>query len=301
MRGVRIMLFSVLAATIAAVVALFITSNVERGPAHTFRLVPTATATRSQLTSDAAALVRRLQSLGYSDTQSQVVGDAISLTLYGSGPQVDDALNGAIAQARFEARPVECAVPPYSSGADSNLAERQPNGCALRYLLSAKALQVDTHTGKPRNDPGPDPSLAAVPDTSAATDVQSEPALYPAGSGSGFAGERLFLGPVRVGNDALASAGASEVDSAWVVQITLTSAGTKDLDALATQQFHAYLAICVDGTVRSVSIVQPTSTSFSSLGGQIQLRPGFTRSEALNLADDLTSPLAVPLEVTGSS
>ena len=53
------MLFSVLAATLAATVALFITSNVERGTAHTFRLVPLQTATNSQLDSDAAALVRR--------------------------------------------------------------------------------------------------------------------------------------------------------------------------------------------------------------------------------------------------
>ena len=46
MRAIKIMLFSVLAATIAAVVALIITSNVERGPAHTFRLVPTVSATQ---------------------------------------------------------------------------------------------------------------------------------------------------------------------------------------------------------------------------------------------------------------
>ncbi len=295
------MLFSLLAATIVAVVALFITSNVRRGPAHTFHLVPTTSATRSQLTSDAAALVRRLQSLGYAYTAAQVVGDGISLTLYGPGAQVDHALGGTIAQARFEMRTVECSAPPYSTAAESGLAARQASGCGVRYLLTASALRVDTHTGRPKNDPGPDPSLAASPDTPAASDVQSAPALYPADPASGFAGDRLFLGPANLENGAISSAAASRVGSGWVVQITLTSAGEKDLDAVAEQQFHAYLAVCVDGSVQSASIVEPSSTSFSSLGGEIKLRAGFTRSEALDLADDLTSPLSVPLEVTGSS
>jgi hypothetical protein len=295
------MLFSLLAATILAVVALFITSNVRRGPAHTFHLVPTASATRSQLTTDAAALVRRLQSLGYAYTTSQVVGDGISLTLYGPGARVDEALDGAIAQARFEVRPVECAAPPYSTAADSPVPSQQPSACGVRYLLTASALQVDTHTGKPKSHPGPDPSLAAAPDTPAASDVQSAPALYPANPGSGLAGERLFLGPAQLENGAIASAGASKVGSAWVVQITLTSAGAKDLDAAARQQFHAYLAVCVDGSVLSASIVEPSSSTFDSPGGDIRLIAGFTRSEALDLADDLTSPLSVPLEVAGSS
>jgi len=291
------MLFSLLGATVVAVVALFITSSVERGPGPRFRLVPTATATRSQLVSDAAALVRRLQSLGYSYSQSAIDGDAISLTLYGSESKVDDALRGAISQARFEVRPVECAAPAYSSRGPA----RQASGCAVEYLLSASALRVDPHTGKLGSDPGPDPSMATAPSTSAASDVQAAPAIYPAGPASGFAGERLILGPARVANGSIASAGASEVDSAWVVDVTLTTAGSKDLDAVAEQQFHAYMAVCVDGTVQSASIVEATSTSFSSLGGQIQLRAGLTRSEAIDLADDLTSPLAVPLEVTGSS
>ncbi len=295
------MLFSLLAATIVAVVALFITSNVRRGPAHTFHLVPTANATRSQLTGDAAALVRRLQSLGYAYTTSKVVDDGISLTLYGQGAQVDEALEGAIAQARFEVRPVECAAPPYSGTADSSAQAQRANGCGVRHLLTASALQVDTHTGKPKSDPGPDPSLAALPDTPAASDVRSAPALYPAGPGSGFAGGRLFLGPAHLENAAIASAGASKVGSAWVVQITLTSAGAKDLDAVARQQFHAYLAVCVDGSVQSAWIVEANSASFSSPGGDIRLRAGFTRSEALDLADDLTSPLSVPLVVAGSS
>ncbi len=67
------------------------------------------------------------------------------------------------------------------------------------------------------------------------------------------------------------------------------------------QQFHAYVAVCVDGTVLSASIVEPTSTSFRSLGGVLSLRAGFTRSEALDLADDLASPLPVPLVVASSS
>ena len=305
MRAVRIMLFSVLGATIVAVVALIITSNVERGPAHNFRLVPTQSATPSQLVSDAAALVRRLEGLGYSNTQAQVTGHGITVIMYGSGKQVNEALDGAIAEARFEVRPVECAVVPYSPKAQTG--ERppppRPLQCGPQYLLSASALRVDSRTGVPKNAPGADPSLAAQHDTPAATDSQSEPALFATGPGSGtrFLGLRLLLGPAPVGNDSIASAGASKVASQWAVDVTLTSDGATKLDALAARQFHAYFAMCVDGSVLSAPIVEPTSTSYSSLGGQLQLKSGFTKSEALDLADDLASPLSVPLKVISSS
>ena len=302
MRAIKIMLFSVLGATIAAIVALIITSNVERGPAHTFRLVPSVNATSSQLSSDAAALVRRLQSLGYSDAQSQVVGESISLTLYGSETEVKDALRGAIAPARFEVRPVECAAPPYSAVAHQKLslqpASTVANRCSARYLMSAAALQIDPHTGMSKSPLiVPDPSLAGMPTTPAASDGQSEPALFPAGPSSGFAGERLFLGPAQVGNDGIASAGATRGGSNWNVNIALTTAGGLDLDALAKKQFHAYIAICVDGTVISAPLVQPTSTSFGSVGGTLKLSAAFTKNEALELADNLASPLSVPLKV----
>jgi hypothetical protein len=305
-RAVRIMLFSVLGATIVAVVALIITSNVERGPAHDFRLVPTGSATKAQLVSDAAALVRRLEGVGYSNTQSQVVGNAITLTLYGSGNKVNSAFQAAIVAGRLEVRPVECAVPPYrpvQAGERPQPARSIESGCEARYLLSASALKVDPHTGAPENEPAPDPSFVAVPDTPAASDAQSGPALYATtpGSGTRFVDERLLLGPAQVENDAVASAGASKVGSQWAVQITLTTNGARSLDALAHQQFHAYMAICVDGSVLSASIVEPTSSSFSSLGGQLEVRSDFTKTEAVALADDLTSPLSVPLKVIGSS
>ncbi len=306
MRAVKIMLFSVLGATIVAVVALIIASNLERGPAHTFRLVPIGSATNEQLVSDAAALVRRLQSLGYSDTQSQVVGDSISLTLYGSGPQVNDALKGTIAEARFEVRPVECATPLFAPGPPGVIKRGSPPGtaptatCRARYLLSASSLQVNPDTGIPKNSVGPDPSFIATPNTPGASDVQSEIAIFPAGPASGFSGERLFLGPVQLGNDAIASAGTSKTANDWIVEITFTTATAKKLDLVAKKQFHAYIAICVDGTVVSAPIVEPISASFSSLGGKLQLSAGLTKSEALDLADDLTSPLSVPLKVASS-
>ncbi len=142
MRAVRIMLFSLLGATVAAVVALIITSNVERGPEHSFKLVPTVAATRSQLVSDAAALVRRLQSLGYTNSQSEVVGDAISLVVYGAEPQVNDAVQGSIAEARFEVRPVECAVPPYSPPAQTGV--QPPPTPPLRCGARISAVGIRT-------------------------------------------------------------------------------------------------------------------------------------------------------------
>ena len=75
MRTTRIVLFATLAAVIAASVALAMVSNVTRGPASHFPAGSDVTGTSSELSSDAAAIVRRLQSLGYADSQSRANGE----------------------------------------------------------------------------------------------------------------------------------------------------------------------------------------------------------------------------------
>ena len=272
-----------LGATIAAVVALIITSNVERGPTHDFRLVPVGSATSSELLSDAGALVRRLHSLGYADAQSQVAGSEIVLDLYGSEQQVTDELRGVIAEARFEVRPVQCAVPPYDPAAGAASTRLHPNagpdrcGAAVRVVVSGSPGESSYWcTGQPdrcRTRPSPACPTLRVHLTCSPRRRLSRRYRHRLRRWA------LVLGPVDVDNSDVASAGAEKGSSGWFVEITLTTAGGKDLDSLAKKQFHAYLAICVDGTVISAPIVEPTSVSFVPLGGQLQWPPASPRTK----------------------
>ena len=68
----------------------------------------------------------------------------------------------------------------------------------------------------------------------------------------------------------------------------LTSAGSTQWDNLAKEQFHAIIAIDLDGQVISAPITQPTNGSFSSFNGQVQISGGFTENQAKTLATEFT-------------
>ena len=302
MRATRIVLFATLAAVIAASVALAVENNVTRGPASSFELVPTLAATNSELISDAAAMVRRLQSLGYKDTQARASASSIELTMYGPASKLRAALEETLAAARIELRPVECAAPLF---AESRSPGQQPGPplaaprleCESRYLLTAGALSVDTTTGQPARNVGTDPALAYVASTSQTGDVASRTVLLATGQASGFSGERLVAGPAEVVNADIASASTTYVAPEWIVDLALTTSGTKKYLALTKNQFHAYVAIDIDGTVVSAPLIEPGQSSFGSLGAKIQIEAGLTMNHAVYLADDLTSPLVVPLRL----
>jgi preprotein translocase subunit SecD len=84
-----------------------------------------------------------------------------------------------------------------------------------------------------------------------------------------------------------------------LLDLELTTAGAKKYNALAKSQFHAYMAVDIDGTIISAPIIEPISDSFASLGSKIEVAAGFTKSQAVDLADDLTSPLVIPLKLAG--
>jgi preprotein translocase subunit SecD len=300
-RGTRRVLFLLLAAVIVASVALAIVSDVTRGATHTFTLVPEQPATMADLKSDAAALVRRLQSLGYQDTEAVAQSGSIDLTMYGPATKVQAALQGALAAASLTVRPVECAAPAFS-GTGAAGQTSLPGGattfkCVAPHLLTARALRVDTSTGQPLGNVSPDPGLASVPTTSQIQDEASRTVLLPTGSEAGFDSERLVAGPAEVVNANVVSVGTSRQGSQWLLDVSLTLKGAKNYNALAKRQFHAYLAIDIDGTIVSAPLVEPVSTSFASFGAKIEIEGGFTMSQAIALADDLTSPLAVPLRL----
>jgi preprotein translocase subunit SecD len=292
-------LFATLAAVIVASVALAVVSNVARGPASNFELVPTRPATSAELVSDAGSMVRRLQSLGFKNTQARANAGSIEVTMYGSADKVRAALLGALATGSIKVRPVECAAPLLEL--ESQIARPkspQPLVCGESYLLTAGALKIDTDTGQPARLIGPDPAFATVASTSDTHDASSATVLLPTGKASGFEGERLVCGPAEVVGSDVASAGASYLAPEWSVDLTLTASGATKYEKLTKSRFHAYMAIEVDGTVISAPLVEPTQSSYGSLGTKIQIVAGLTMNQAVDLADDLTSPLAVPLELS---
>jgi preprotein translocase subunit SecD len=171
--------------------------------------------------------------------------------------------------------------------------------CTPAYSLTAGRLKVDTKTGKPTALVGADPDLAAVASTPLATETGSQPALVQAGDNSGFGGKRLLVGPSAFDNSGIASASDQRDGSVWTVDLTLTTKSSKAYDALAQRQFHAYIAIELDGTVVETSLVEPTSATYMTFGGTFEISASFTKSEAVTLADNVTSPLAVPVSLKG--
>jgi preprotein translocase subunit SecD len=75
----------------------------------------------------------------------------------------------------------------------------------------------------------------------------------------------------------------------WVVDLNLTGSGSSQWDKLAQQQFHAYVAVDLDGDVYSAPLTLPTAATFTSFGGKVQISGSFTESQAKNLALVLNS------------
>jgi hypothetical protein len=299
MRATRILLFCLLGAVLVGSAVLIITSYSGRGATNTFRLVPTRSASSTDLGTDAAALVRRFGQLGYRDTQASVSGQTVVLIVYGNPAQTRRALDQLSAPAVLLARPVTCTAPPLTA-ASPVTAPSAALSCAPSFVLSKEALKVDTKTGKATAKIEQDPVFVAVRSTEPGDDLPSDPVLLPTGPRSGFVGERLVLGPAGVTNSDISSVQATQTGSGWALDVTLTSDGSKSFDDLAYAQFHAYVAIDIDGTVVSNLLVEPTESSFGSFNGTFRFGSGYTRSEAIDLANDLAAPLAVPLRIAPS-
>ena len=64
--------------------------------------------------------------------------------------------------------------------------------------------------------------------------------------------------------------------------------GLTQWDTLAQQQFHAIIAIDLDGQVISAPITQPSQASLTAFNGQVQISGNFTEDQAKTLATDFT-------------
>jgi hypothetical protein len=263
-------------------------------------LAPEVHATTQQLDKASEVVLQRLRLIGEQGAHATVSGNTIVLTTSGDAQQFQSMLPLILSPGDVLFRPVLCAVPFYRPGS-TNPTRPLPTACPTKYQLSAANLNINTNTGLPQNSVPAWPALASYPSTLSANDGPSRTVLLSADGSSGFAGERLLLGPSQLGDLDVLSARAAFLPSIWTVDVTLNPGGANNWDALANKQFHAYIAIDFDGTVVSAPLAMPNQSTFSNFDGKIQVSGGFTKTTAENLAADLESgPLPVPLRPESS-
>ena len=84
----------------------------------------------------------------------------------------------------------------------------------------------------------------------------------------------------------ITSARAVRGDGQWMVDLTLSAAGSVQWDSLTEQQCRA-LVRAVNCRVVSAPIVQPTQSAFATFGGHLQVAAGFTEGQAKAMAAGL--------------
>ena len=132
-----------------------------------------------------------------------------------------------------------------------------------------------------------DPAFATFKSTSPLSDSKTDTVLLP-GTAQNGCWPRYVLGPAQMTGTAVKSASAQLNNGQWAVNLVLTGPGSTQWDTLAKQQFHAIIAIDLDGQVISAPITQPTQESFTPFNGQVQISGGFTEDQAKTLATEFT-------------
>ena len=236
---------------------------------------PTSTANMQEVVT---ILNNRVNGLGVSGATVNLQGKDVVVSV----PGVSDARTvlaavGQTAQLLF--RPVLCETGPAAKHAK---AVKTVPSCGANYLMTAANLAVNTSTGSPTNNIGLDPQYTNIASTQPQNDNKNQTVILPA---LGTNSVRYVLGPAELTGQAVKTAIAQQDQvGAWVVNYSLTGAGSPAWDKVAQANFHAELAIELDGVVQSAPLIQPNQTSFSSFNGQGQISGSFTESSAKNLA-----------------
>jgi preprotein translocase subunit SecD len=196
---------------------------------------------------------------------------------------------GNTAQLLF--RPALCYAPPFSVAKGKKASTGPLPTCSASTELTAANLQVTPDSSNvngytSNTNIQDDPAFATYRSTPSLTDNKGDTVLLP-GTAANGAG-RYVLAPAAMTGTAVKSASAQLNNGQWTVNLVLTGVGSTQWDNLAKQQFHAIIAIDLDGQVISAPITQPTQSSFTSFNGQVQISGSFTEDQAKLLATDFT-------------
>jgi preprotein translocase subunit SecD len=241
---------------------------------------PATHATKADMQEVVTILTNRVNGLGVSGAEVNLQGKDVVVSV----PGVTDARAvlqavGQTAQLLF--RPVLCETPPASKTAK---ASKTIPACASNYAMTAANLNVNVTTGNPTNSIAADPAYEGVATTSPQNDLAKDTVILPA-LGASKTSDRYVLGPAELTGKSVKSAVAQQNQiGQWVVNYTLTSTGSPLWDKVADENFHALLAIELDGVVQSAPLIQPTQATFTSFAGQGEISGSFTQASAKNLA-----------------
>lgn len=219
---------------------------------------PSRTVSQATLQQTISIIRNRVDALGVTSPNISEQGNNIVVQL----PGIKDAskalkIIGQTAQLSF--RPVLCQVPAYT---------KPPKG--VKAPSSSSSLQCPTSQAQSTD-------ISYVPNSPISNVPQSKPALLPIHNNPS---SRYIVGPTLLTGSALKTAFAG-VDSSgnWIVNFSLTSAGSPKFDAIATKYYQKQVAIVLDGVVESA----PTINA-KTFGGQGQISGTFTQSQAQSLA-----------------
>ncbi|MDA8270980.1 MAG: protein translocase subunit SecD [Actinomycetota bacterium] len=219
---------------------------------------PAHTVTQATLNQTISIIRNRVDALGITSPNISQQGSDIVVQL----PGVKDAsralqIIGQTAQLSF--RIVQCQVPAYT---------KPPKGAVVP--ASDTALACPTTQAESA-------AMAYVATTPVTNVSNTKNVLLPI---KGDATSRYIVGPSLLTGAALKSAFAAVNSSGnWVVNFTLTSAGSPKFDAIATKYYQQQLAVVLDGIVESA----PTINA-KTFGGQGQISGTFTQTQAQDLA-----------------
>jgi preprotein translocase subunit SecD len=266
---------------------------------------PAHHASQSDLNETVNILTNRVDALGVSGAQVGTQGNDIAVSIPGiKDPQTILKVIGKTAQLYF--RPVLCYAPPPNAAAKAEAKAEQksaakaksapalPANCPAAYQLVTSNLSGSaTSTNGVGYEIGADPALAAYPTST--TDNPKATVLQASLPGSN--GLRFLEGPAELTGRAVKTAVAQQSQvGAWVVNISLTGAGSTGWDAMTQKYFHEIIGIELDGVVQSAPITQPSQAAWSSFDGQVEISGSFTQATAQALAVALQfGSLPVPL------
>jgi preprotein translocase subunit SecD len=275
----------------------------------------------SQLAITEQIIASRVRGIGVSGATVQSEGNPPQVIVQVPGKNLPKLEEEIASTAQLYFRPVLCFTYPFHhppkgqpEGNPVNLPACQPS-LATDPRVNPKfevVQQPNTIAGYQVTAMPPDPTFAftravgslrdGFPGVSDKAVIENGPSGQPAPAeiqGSQVPGARYVLGPALLTGQAISGASAQQnAAGEWVVNCTLTPAGSVKWDQITQTYFHQYMGVDLDGVVQSAPLIQPTQSSWTSFQGQVEISGNFTQGSANALANVLKyGSLPVPLKI----
>lgn len=255
--------------------------------------------TPTTLQTIADIMTNRIGAFGIAQPNITVQGSDIVVQLPGA-KDANTILNEIGNTAQLFFRPVLCGVPAYTpSKTVSSSAYYPPTSlCTGGYRYSSTYYDSATGAFAPPIQYLENPAYAHYPSAPSHVDNPNKPIILPVGNAGGTGAVRYLLGPAVIAGKITdgtmiknATAGLDTTGN-WVVNFTLTSAGSTLFNDIASANYLQLVANDLDGQIISAPVI--TSQTFNG-GGTIS--GNFTQASASLLATNLNyGSLPVPLE-----